>query len=76
MEAGQSGSRIETIIRIAKVLNVTLDILADMQEVDGRHRFHREAVLLLFKDKSDDEIRFVIAMIDSMFKYKKQFLDR
>ena len=76
VEAGQSGSRIETLIRIAMVLNATLDILADMQEVDGKHRFRLEAVLMLFKDKSDDEIRFVVAMIDSMFKHKKQFLDR
>lgn len=76
VEAGQSGSRIETLLRIAIVLHVSLDILADMREADEKYRFCQEAVFMLMKDKSADEIRYTIAMIDSMFRYKKQFLDK
>lgn len=75
VEAGQSGSRLETLIRIALVLEVSLDILADIGEIDERYRFQQEAIYLLFKDKTINEIKYVIAVVDSMFKYKQEFLD-
>lgn len=47
LEAGQSGSRIDALIRIALVLNVLLDILADIRETDERNKIQWEAVYLL-----------------------------
>lgn len=75
VEAGQSGSRVDTLIRIAIVLNVSLDILADMRKADERYCMLQEAVFMMFKDKSVDEIRYTVAMVEAMFRYKKQFLD-
>ncbi len=75
VEAGQSGSRIETLIRIALALEVSLDILADVRETDEKYRFQQEAVYLLFKDKTVNEVKYVIAVVDSIFKYKQEFLD-
>lgn len=75
IEAGQSGSRIETLIRIALVLNVSLDILVDIRHTNEQNKIQQEAVYLLLKDKSVEEARYVVAVVDSVFKYKKQFLD-
>ncbi len=75
VETGQSGSRIETLIRIALALEVSLDILAGIGEADERNRFRQEAVCLLFKDKTDNEVRYAIAVVDSIFRYKDEFLD-
>ena len=75
LEAGQSGSRIETLIRIAITLGVSLDILTDISEADEEYRFQQEAAYLLFKDKAVNELKFVTAVVDSIFKYKQEFLD-
>ncbi len=75
LEAGQSGSRIETLIRIAITLGVSLDILTDISEADEKYRFQQEAAYLLFKDKTVSEIKYVTAVVDSIFKYKQEFLD-
>ena len=75
IEAGQSGSRTETLIRIALVLNVSLDFLVDIRHTNERNKAQQEAVYLLLKDKSVEEARYVVAVVDSVFKYKKQFLD-
>lgn len=75
IEAGQSGSRLETLIRIALVLEVSLDSLADIKGMDDRYSFQREAVYLLIKDKTANELKYLIAVVDSIFKYKKAYLD-
>ncbi len=75
VEAGQSGSRLETLIRIALVLGVFLDILAGIREADEKYRFQQEAVYLLIKDKTISEVKYAIAVVDSIFKYKDEFLD-
>lgn len=75
LEAGQSGSRIETLIRIALALEVSLDILTDIRETDEKYRFQQEAAFLLFQDKTVNEIKYVTAVVDSIFKYKQEFLD-
>ncbi len=75
VEAGQNGSRLETLIRIALVLEVSLDILAEIREVDERYRSQQEAVYLLLKDKTANEVKYVTAVVDSIFKYKQEFLD-
>ena len=75
LEAGRSGSRIETLIRIAVTLEVSLDSLTDISEADEKYRFQQEAAYLLFRDKTVNELKYVIAVVDSIFKYKQEFLD-
>lgn len=75
VETGQSGLRLETLIRIALVLGVSLDILAGIGENDEKYRFQQEVLYLLIKDKSISEVKYAIAVIDSIFKYKDEFLD-
>lgn len=75
IETGQSGSRIETLIRIALALGVSLNSLADIREMDERYSFQQEAAYLLFKDKTVNEVKYVTAVVDSLFKYKQEFLD-
>ncbi len=75
LEAGQSGSRIETLIRIAVALGVSLDILTHISETDEKYRFQQETVSLLFKDKTVNEVKYATAVVDSIFRYKQEFLD-
>ena len=56
VETGQSGSRLETLIRIALALGVSLDILMDMKERDEQYRDWQKAAYLLVKDKTVGEI--------------------
>lgn len=75
VETGQSGSRLETLIRIALALGVSLDILMDMKERDEQYRDWREEVYLLVRDKTVGEVKFAIAVADSIFRYRDEFLD-
>ena len=75
VETGQSGLRLETLIRIALALGVSLDILTDIGEDGEGRRFQQEAAYLLIKDKTVNEIKYAIAVVDSIFKYKDEFLD-
>lgn len=75
VETGQGGVRLETLIRIAAVLGVSLDVLVDIGVKGEQYRAGREAVCLLLKDKTDREIKFAIAVVDSIFRYKDEFLD-
>lgn len=75
VEAGQSGARLETLIRIAFALGVSPDILVGIGEDDEGYRFQQEAVYLLIKDKNVNEIKYAIAVVDSIFRYKDEFLD-
>lgn len=75
VETGHSGSRLETLIRIAAVLGVSLDVLVDIGVKGEKYRFWQEAVCLLFHDKTASEVKYAIAVMDSIFKYKDKFLD-
>lgn len=75
LETGQSGLRLETLIRIALVLGVSLDILVGIGETDERYRIWQEAVYLLVRDKTVNEVKYAIAVVDSIFRYKDEFLD-
>ena len=75
VEAGQSGLRLETLIRIALTLGASLDILAGIGKADEKYRFQQEAVYLLIKDKTINEVKYAIAVVDSIFKYKDEFLE-
>ena len=75
VETGQSGSRLETLIRIASVLGVSLDVLMDMKERDEQYGDWQEAAYFLVKDKTVGEVKFAIAVVESIFRYKDEFLD-
>lgn len=75
VETGQSGLRLETLIRIALALGVSLDILTDMRESNEQNRDWQKEVYLLIRDKTVNEIKYVIAVVDSIFRYKDEFLD-
>ncbi len=75
VETGQGGSRLETLIRIALALGVSLDVLVDFGMKGEKHSFWQEAVCLLFHDKTVSEVKYAIAVMDSIFKYKDEFLD-
>ncbi len=75
VEAGQGGIRLETLIRIAVALGVFLDALVDIGVKEEPHRFVQEEVCLLFRDKTAREVRFAMAVMDSIFRYKNEFLD-
>lgn len=75
IEAGKGGARLETAIRIADALGVSLDILADVREMDEQEKMRQEAARLLFQDKTAGEVKYVIAVVDSIFRYKDEFLD-
>ncbi len=75
VEAGHSGIRLETLIRIAAVFGVSLDILVDTGVKSERCEARQEKVCLLFQDKTASEVKFAVAVMDSIFRYKDEFLD-
>ncbi len=75
LEGGQKGSRMETVIRVAETLGVSLGSLADAQEDDERALFCREMFYELARDKSAKEIRYAVGIVDSVFKLHKKYLE-
>ena len=75
VEAGQSGVRLETLIRIALAFEVSLDVLVDIGVKEEQHRFWQEAARLLFQGKTISEVKYAIAVMDSIFRCKDEFLD-
>lgn len=75
LEGGQKGFRMETVIRIAETLDVSLGSLADMHEKDERAAFCQEAFYELVRDKSIEEIQYAVGIVDSVFKLHKQYLE-
>lgn len=75
LEVGQTGFRMETIIRIAVTLDVSLDVLTDMEKGNRKLTFQQEAFYSLTDDKTDDEIKYAIEIVDAVFKLHKQYLE-
>lgn len=75
LEVGQKGFRMETIIKIALTLDVSLDVLADMRKADKRLTLQQEAFYAMTDDKTDDEIKYAVGIVDSVFKLHKQYLE-
>lgn len=74
LENGQQGFRMDTIIRVAVALDVSLDILAGMKKEDKRVTFQQKAFYAMTEDKTDDEIKYAVGIVDSVFKLHKQYL--
>ena len=74
-EGGQKGFRMETVIRVAETLGVSLGSLADMQGEGERTDFCQEAFYELVRDKSVKEIRYAVGIVDYVFKLHKQYLE-
>lgn len=75
IEAGQKGFRMETIIRIAETLGVSLGSLTDMHREDEGTAFCRELFYELASDKTVEEMRYAVGIVDSVFKLHKQYLE-
>ncbi len=74
VETGKGGIRLETLIRIASALGISLAILVDMGGGGEKYGFWQEAVCLLFRDKTVNEVRYAIAVVESLFRYRDEFL--
>lgn len=75
VEAGISGMYIETLIRIANALNVSLDILADTGKIEKQQRVQMEAFYKISHDKSPEEIEYAVEVVRAIFKLKENFFD-
>ncbi len=75
LEGGQKGFRMETVIRIAETLGVSIGSLADMQGEDEKTVSCREMFYELVRDKTVEEIRYAVGIVDSVFKLHKQYLE-
>lgn len=76
VEAGRNGMYVETFIRIASALNVSLDILADTGETDKEQKILREAFYMISHDKSQSEIQYAVEVVRAMFKLKEDYWDK
>lgn len=74
LEIGQKGFRMETIIRVAETLDISLDSLTGMRKADKKLAFWQEAFYAMTEDKTDDEIKYAVGIVDSVFKLHKQYL--
>lgn len=74
IEGGQKGFRMETVIRIAETLGVSVGSLADTQE-DERTLLCREMFYELVRDKSAQEVKYAVGIVNSIFKLHKQYLE-
>ena len=75
LEGGQKGFRMETVIRIAETLGVSIGSLADMQGEDEKTVSCQEMFYELIRDKTIEEIRYAVGIVDSVFKLHKQYLE-
>lgn len=73
LEGGQRGFRMETIIRVAQVLDVSIGSLADMQE-DGQAVLWQEMFYKLARDKTMEEVKYAVGIVDCVFRLHKQYL--
>ena len=76
VEAGRSGMYVETFIRIASTLDVSLDILADMGKMGRQQRAQMEAFYMISHGKSLEEIQYAVEVVRAMFRLKSRYLDR
>lgn len=74
VEAGRSGMYAGTFIRIADALKVSLDVLADVGEMEKQQKIQREAFYIISHDKSPEEIQYAVEMVQMMFKLKENYL--
>lgn len=75
LENGQRGFRMETVIRISVILDISLDSLTGMHKADKKLMFWQEAFYAMTEDKTDDEIKYAVGIVDSVFKLHKQYLE-
>lgn len=75
LENGQKGFRMDTIIRVAVTLDVSFDSLTNMRKADRKLTFWQEAFYAMTQDKTDDEIKYAVGIVDSVFKLHKQYLE-
>ena len=75
VEAGRSGMYVETFIRIASALDVSLDILADMGKMGRQQRAQMEAFYMISHGKAWRNTD-AVEVVRAMFRLKSSYLDR
>ncbi len=75
LEGGREGFRMETVIRAARALDVSIGSLADIQGEGGQEVFWQEMFHKLVGDKTEEEVRYAVGIVDSVFKLHKQYLE-
>lgn len=74
VEAGYSGMRVDTLIKLAEALEVSLDTLVDVQEEDETRKELKVYLNLLFMDKTKDEVNFITNTINCLINNMKEYL--
>lgn len=75
METGKSGMYVDTFIRIAGALNVSLDILAGIGEMEKQKKISQEAFYIVCYDKSPTEIQYALEIVETIFWLKANYPD-
>lgn len=75
LEGGQKGFRMETIIRVSQALDVPFVALAGMQGEDEETVFWWEMFQKLVRDKTVEEVKYAVGIVDSVFKLHKKYLE-
>lgn len=75
LEGGQKGFRMETIIRVSQALDIPFVCFAGMQGEDEETIFWREMFHKLVRDKTVEEVKYAVGIVDSVFKLHKKYLE-
>lgn len=75
LEGGHEGFRMETVIRAAQALDVSIGNLTDMQDEKGQDVFWQEMFYKLVRDKTLEEVKYAVGIVDSVFQLHKQYLE-
>lgn len=75
VEAGQSGIQIQTLIKISIALRVPLEQLMDLHNDNDRFKDHAEICEHILRNRSDQDIQFALAVIDSLLQLKDKYLN-
>lgn len=74
LEGGQTGFRMETFIRVSQALNIPFVSLVGIQGEDNETAFWREMFYKLVRDKTMEEVKYAVGIVDAVFRLHKQYL--
>ncbi len=75
VETGRSGMYVDTFIRIAGALNVSLDILTGIGEMEKQKKIWQETFYIICHGKSTAEIQYALEIVETIFRLKANYPD-
>lgn len=66
--------RVDTLIKLAEALEVSIDTLVDIYEEDEIRRELKVYLTILFKNKTKGEVSFIINTINCLIDNMKEYL--